>query len=67
MYLCQVSSRSHGLRDAVFLFIKKCDVDDTNNYRGITLISCLGKLFTSILNGRLLEWDKTQYFNRCSV
>ena len=38
---------------------KKGDVDDTNNYRGITLISCLGKLFTSILNRRLLEWDKT--------
>ena len=38
---------------------KKGDVDDTNNYRGITLISCLGKLFTSILNRRLLERDKT--------
>jgi hypothetical protein len=26
---------------------------DANNYRGITLISCLGKLFLSILNSRL--------------
>ena len=26
---------------------------DTSNYRGITLISCLGKLFLSILNNRL--------------
>ena len=26
---------------------------DTSNYRGITLISCLGKLFMSILNNRL--------------
>ena len=38
---------------------KKGDVNDPINYRGITLISCLGKLFTSILNRRLLEWDKT--------
>ena len=37
---------------------KKGDINDTNNYRGITLVSCLGKLFTSILNRRLLEWDK---------
>ena len=28
---------------------------DPNNYRGITLMSCLGKLFLSILNARLLE------------
>jgi hypothetical protein len=27
--------------------------DDPDNYRAITLISCLGKLFTSIINNRL--------------
>ena len=37
---------------------KKGDVDNVNNYRGITLRSCMGKLFTSILNKRLLDWDK---------
>ena len=29
---------------------------DTANYRGITLMSCLGKLFLSILNTRLMEF-----------
>ena len=37
---------------------KKGDVDEPNNYREITLISCMGKLFTSILNKRILDWDK---------
>ena len=38
---------------------KKGDCNDPTNYRGITIISCLGKLFTSVLCNRLLEWDKT--------
>lgn len=37
---------------------KKGDADDMNNYRGITLISCFAKLFTSILNNRLKAWQK---------
>ena len=32
---------------------KKGDVNDVNNYRGITLVSCLSKLFTSVINRRL--------------
>ena len=31
---------------------KKGSKDDPNNYRGVTLLSCLGKYFTSILNSR---------------
>lgn len=36
---------------------QKGDIDDVNNYRGISIVSCFGKLFTSVLNNRILEWD----------
>ena len=35
------------------LYKKKGNPNDPNNYRGITLLSCLGKLFTAVLNERL--------------
>ena len=35
---------------------KKGDINEVSNYRGITLLSTLGKLFTRILNNRLTEW-----------
>ncbi|MCG8047974.1 MAG: reverse transcriptase family protein, partial [Candidatus Thiodiazotropha endolucinida] len=35
---------------------KKGDAENVENYRGITLLSVVGKLFTCILNNRLNEW-----------
>ena len=35
---------------------KKGGINDVNNYRGITLLSTLGKLFTRLLNNRLYDW-----------
>ena len=39
---------------------KKGNPEDTNNYRGITLVSCFAKLFTVVLNERLKKWS-TKY------
>ena len=35
------------------IFKNKGSPEDPNNYRGITILSCFGKLFTSILNNRI--------------
>ena len=35
---------------------KKADKSNVQNYRGITLLSTLSKLFTRILNNRLTSW-----------
>ena len=34
----------------------KGDSNEPSNYRGITLVSCFGKLFTIIINERLKKW-----------
>ena len=38
------------------IFKKKGEETNPDNYRGITLLSCLGKLFTSILNDRITKF-----------
>ena len=37
---------------------KKGPKNNPSNYRGITLMSCLGKLFLTVLNNRLLQYCK---------
>ena len=41
------------------IYTKKRAENDVNNYRGVTLLSCLGKLFTSLLNERLFRFCET--------
>ena len=41
------------------IYKNKGPKSDPDNYRGISLISCLGKLFTSALNERLSEFAET--------
>ena len=48
---------SHWIEGILIPLHKKGSTEDTNNYRGITLISCLGKLFTSVINQRLIKWS----------
>ena len=38
------------------LYKKKGAIDDPDNYRGITFLSCVGKLFTACINARLTEY-----------
>ena len=47
---------------------KSGDASDPNNYRGICLSSCLGKLFTLIMNARLNDFlEENKIINRCQI
>ena len=38
------------------IFKNKGDINNPDNYRGITLLSCIGKLFTMLINSRLQSY-----------
>ena len=38
------------------LYKNKGDINNPDNYRGITLLSCIGKLFTTVINSRLTKY-----------
>ena len=40
------------MRDTLSLYTKKGSVENVENYRGITLLSVIGKLFTNILKSK---------------
>ena len=44
---------SWGIGVIIPIYKNKGDINDPDNYRGITLLSCFGKLFTATLNARL--------------
>ena len=50
---------SHWCVGSIVPVFKKGDKNEVNNYRGITLLSCLGKLFTRVLNNRLNDWAES--------
>jgi len=43
---------NHGWKVLLYRYLKEGDVDNVNNYLGITLVSCMSKLFTAVLNRR---------------
>ena len=40
---------------------KKGETNDPNNYRGVSVMSCIGKLFFTILNNRLTKFAKDKH------
>ena len=55
-FLEKVRSQLGGQKAIIVPLHKKGDPNDMDNYRGISLLSVLGKVFTFILNKRLTEW-----------
>ena len=50
---CYPTQWSEGLITPIH---KKGSLDDVNNYRGIALINILSKIYSHLLNNRLLKW-----------
>ena len=48
------------------IYKNKGDIKDPSNYRPITLLSCLGKVFTAVLNTRIQNYiEENQLLNDC--
>ena len=45
----------------IVAIFKSGDKGEVNNYRGITLLSIVCKLFTKIMNSRLNDWAENEY------
>ena len=59
--LCQKVWREEMLptdwtRGIIFPIFKDGDKKDTTNYRGITLLSIVGKVYAQVINARLMSW-----------
>lgn len=56
------------LGDILPIYKNKGSINLPENYRPITLLSCLGKLFTSILNNRLTKYvEKYEIISHCQA
>lgn len=44
-----------------YIIHKKGSINEVENFRGITLLSTLGKLFSRVINNRLSEWAEKYY------
>jgi hypothetical protein len=51
---------SERSRSVIIPLFKKGDKDSPENYRGISLLSTVSKVFTSVLNRRLYTWAETE-------
>ena len=48
---------SEWVKGLIQPLFKEGEVNDVANYRGITLLSIVGKVYASVLNARLMKWS----------
>jgi len=55
----------HHVPGTIISLPKTGDLSDPVNYRGITLLSVLYKLYTSVLNRKLIKFAEGQQYVQC--